>query len=61
MRKLILTLLLFPALACAQALLANVGNRHSTSLSGSWNYIVDPFETGYYTYSREPSDQQREA
>lgn len=61
MRKLILTLLLLPALAGAQALLTNVGNRHSTALSGHWNYIVDPYETGYYNYRREPYDQQREA
>ncbi len=60
MRRLILTLLLLPALAGAQALLTNVGNRHSTALSGHWNYIVDPFETGYYNYRREPYDQQRE-
>lgn len=61
MRRLILTLLLLPALAGAQALLTNVGNRHSTALSGHWNYIVDPYETGYYNYRREPYDQQPEA
>ena len=40
MRKLILALWLLPALVGAQTLLTNVGNRHSTSLNGSWNYIV---------------------
>jgi beta-glucuronidase len=61
MRKLILALWLLPALVGAQTLLTNVGNRHSTSLGGSWNYIVDPYETGYYNYRREPYDQQPEA
>ncbi len=58
MLKLILGLLLLPALACSQNLLTNVPNRHNTSLAGSWNYIVDPYETGYYNYRMEPYDQQ---
>jgi beta-glucuronidase len=58
MLKLILGLLLLPTLACSQNLLTNIPNRHSISLAGSWNYIVDPYETGYYNYRMEPYDQQ---
>jgi beta-glucuronidase len=58
MLTLILGLLLLPTLACSQNLLTNIPNRHNTSLAGSWNYIVDPYETGYYNYRMEPYDQQ---
>jgi hypothetical protein len=45
-------LLLLPGLANAQARpaaanrIGNVGGRTSISLSGAWNAIVDPYETG---------------
>lgn len=39
-------------------LIANVYNRNSTSLNGDWQYIVDPYENGYYNYRYEPFDQQ---
>lgn len=35
-------------------LLANIYNRNTISLNGKWNYIVDPFENGYYNYRYEP-------
>lgn len=31
--------------------------RESISLNGSWNIIVDPFETGYYNYRLDAYDQ----
>ncbi len=31
----------------------NVDNRVTTSLNGSWDYIVDPYGTGYYDYRRK--------
>lgn len=37
-------------------LLQHVLGRHHQSLNGRWNYIVDPYETGYYNYRREPFD-----
>lgn len=37
-------------------LLQNILGRHHQSLNGRWNYIVDPYETGYYNYRREPFD-----
>ena len=38
--------------------LINVYNRSCKSLNGSWKYIVDPYENGYYNYRYEPFDQQ---
>ena len=42
------------------ALLINTHNRKTTSLNGSWHYIVDPYENGYYNYRYEPFDQQEQ-
>ncbi|NND15174.1 MAG: beta-glucuronidase, partial [Eudoraea sp.] len=39
-------------------LIVNTYNRTSTSLNGSWQYIVDPYENGYYNYRYEAFDQQ---
>jgi beta-glucuronidase len=36
-------------------LLTNVPNRTTVSLNGHWDYIVDPYETGYYDYRLNPS------
>lgn len=57
---------LFTLLACntilwsqdPDALLINTTNRTTTSLNGSWHYIVDPYENGYYNYRYQPFDQQ---
>jgi beta-glucuronidase len=37
---------------CAQDdnLLGNLPGRHTQSLNGEWEYIVDPYETGFYDY-----------
>ncbi|MBT8269863.1 MAG: beta-glucuronidase [Bacteroidia bacterium] len=43
-----------------EKLLANVYNRDVTSLNGYWQYIIDPYENGYYNYRYEPFDQQQE-
>jgi beta-glucuronidase len=34
----------------------NTMNRQLTSLNGQWNYIIDPYETGYYNFHSEPYD-----
>lgn len=31
-------------------LVTNISNRRATNLNGSWDYIVDPYETGFYDY-----------
>ncbi|NVO20860.1 MAG: beta-glucuronidase [Bacteroidetes bacterium] len=38
-------------------LIQNVQSRHIQSLNGKWNYIVDPYEMGYYDYRYLPYDQ----
>ncbi len=35
-------------------LIANVENRKTISLNGTWHYIVDPYDNGYYNYRHEP-------
>ena len=52
MKKFILVfVLLFPVLLNAQdELIQNVYGRERVTLDGSWNYIVDPFDMGYYDY-----------
>lgn len=44
-----------PVVAEEAPLLTNVSGRTCISLDGTWRYIVDPFESGYYDYRREPS------
>jgi beta-glucuronidase len=42
-------------------LITNVAARHTVSLNGKWQYIVDPYETGYYDYrfkERKPTDRE---
>jgi beta-glucuronidase len=47
-----------PAAARAQSgLIQNAPARRVLSLNGSWNYIIDPYENGFYDYRREAFDQ----
>jgi len=38
-------------------LIINTFNRNSLELDGKWHYIIDPQQTGYYDYRRQPYDQ----
>ena len=31
-------------------LITNIQNRKTISLNGKWQYLVDPYETGFYDY-----------
>ena len=61
MKRLLASLLLIiPAAFSASAdndvpQVANVLNRHTTSLNGKWNYIVDVQEEGFYDYRMKPN------
>lgn len=58
LKHLIIKVLIFiPLISSSQELLINTTNRNTTTLNGTWNYIVDPYETGYYNYRYEPYDQ----
>ena len=49
------SLLFFSSLmAQKEPLLINVYNRDTKSLNGSWHYIVDPYENGFYNYRYQP-------
>ncbi len=37
----------------------NIQARKILSLNGQWNYVVDPYENGYYDYRHEPFDQSK--
>jgi beta-glucuronidase len=50
---------LFALLTAAQSqppapLLTNLGGRHTVSLDGQWQTILDPYDNGYYDYRSEP-------
>lgn len=45
-----------------QELIGNIGGRKTISLNGQWQYIVDPYETGYYNYRwQQRGENDREA
>ena len=39
------------------SLTQNIYSRKTQSLNGRWNYIIDPYEMGYYDYRHMPFDQ----
>ena len=41
------------------ALLQNAPGRQVLSLNGRWNYIIDPYENGFYDYRRTAFDQSK--
>ena len=43
-------------------LIGNIFSRKTTSLNGEWQYIIDPYETGFYNYRyQERGKNDREA
>ena len=57
MKQLVVTLL-----GCCISLFGraeSANNRDTISLNGRWNYIIDPYEMGYYDYRHEPFDQSK--
>jgi beta-glucuronidase len=43
-------------------LITNINSRNTISLNGKWQYIVDPYETGFYDYRyQERNQNDREA
>lgn len=60
MKKTIILLLLVSVFnGQAQNLISNISNRNTTSLNGVWNYIVDPYETGFYSFHHDQYDKQQ--
>ena len=52
---LFLTLLMLVPSVRAQ-LITNTEGRKTTSLNGQWQVIIDPYESGFYNYRYQPSD-----
>ncbi|WP_188814307.1 glycoside hydrolase family 2 protein [Hymenobacter cavernae] len=46
-------------LRAQSTLIQNMPARRVLSLDGNWNYIIDPYENGFYDYRREPFDQSK--
>ena len=46
-----------PAAQAQTSLIQNAPARRVLSLNGSWNYIIDPYENGFYDYRREAFDK----
>jgi len=45
-----------------QPLISNIGSRNTISLNGKWQYIMDPYETGFRNYRwDERNENDREA
>lgn len=44
------------AVAANMPLIQNIYGREHLSLNGRWNYIIDPYEMGYYDYRHMPFD-----
>src|ERR1035437_4879009 len=43
--------------ACSETVIADVFARQTPSLNGQWHVIVDPYDTGYFDYRRQPYDE----
>jgi beta-glucuronidase len=41
----------------SDTLIQHITARESVSLDGRWNYIIDPYENGYYDYRHMPYDE----
>ena len=46
------------SLLAQENLLINTYNRPTKSLNGQWNYIVDPYENGFYNYRYHPFENE---
>ncbi|UKT65239.1 glycoside hydrolase family 2 TIM barrel-domain containing protein [Pedobacter mucosus] len=59
-RVLLICLLFFTSISYAQVTaIQNIQARKILSLNGKWNYIIDPYENGYYDYRHAPFDQSK--
>ena len=49
-------LLLAPCVRAQDGLITNTEARKTISLNGNWQVIIDPYESGFYNYRYQPSD-----
>jgi len=55
----IFTLLLVSNSLSANKLIQNIPGRDVFTLNGKWNYIIDPYETGFFDYRYEAFDKMK--
>jgi beta-glucuronidase len=54
-KRILISLVLISHLPClTEPLIQNAEYRQALSLDGKWQYIIDPYELGYYNYRYEP-------
>ncbi|WP_233164662.1 glycoside hydrolase family 2 protein [Pedobacter sp. ASV28] len=58
-KYLLLSFLILSVYTAQAQLVQNIFGRKHQSLNGRWNYIIDPYEMGYYDYRHEPFDQTK--
>ena len=59
MKILIVLVFIFTQKICAQApLITNISNRATINLNGKWQYIVDPYEAGFYDYQHGEKNEK---
>ncbi len=62
MTKFIISLILFlhgnHGFSQSSIALQNITNRKTISLNGKWNYIIDPYETGFYSFHLAEYDKK---
>lgn len=58
MRILLFFVLLQNFAYAQQITIQNSKNRQITHLNGDWNYIIDPYETGYYSFHLDEYDKK---
>lgn len=56
--SLIISAVLSGQIRAQEPQIISVQQRNITSLNGTWKYILDQYENGYYNYRYEPMDQQ---
>jgi beta-glucuronidase len=49
-------LILAPCVRAQDSLITNTEARKTISLNGKWQTIIDPYESGFYDYRYQPSD-----
>lgn len=59
MRILVIAISLISCLTIHAQTINNIYGRNTFSLNGKWNYIIDPYETGYYDYRYTPHDSRK--
>ncbi len=63
MKRLMVFIFMIDANCYAQTpLITNIPNRTTISLNGKWQYVVDPYETGFYDYRmKEKNENDKDA